>query len=78
MIARQRQEQDPARRLALIHDLQRYFAEVMPAVPQGGHTEEPVLSWAGLHGPDERFIWGGGDLGAEAYPFYWLDERLRR
>ena len=44
----------------------------MPAVPQGGHTEEVWLTWPELRGPDAHFIWGGGDLGAEAYPYYWL------
>jgi peptide/nickel transport system substrate-binding protein len=78
LILTQRREMDRDRRIAVHHEIQRRFAEWMPAVPQGGHTEEPALSWRGLRGPDEHFIWPGGDLGAEAYPAYWLDESLRR
>ncbi|MGD9892479.1 MAG: ABC transporter substrate-binding protein, partial [Dehalococcoidia bacterium] len=77
LILAQRRELDPARRIAIHHDIQRRFAEWMPAIPQGGHTQEPALAWDGLHGPDQHFIWPGGDLGAEAYPAYWLDESLR-
>jgi ABC-type transport system substrate-binding protein len=77
LIVRQRRELDLQRRVALNHDIQRWWAEQMPAVPQGGHVEEPVLSWKGLHGPDYHYIWPGGDLGAEAFPHYWLDETLR-
>lgn len=77
LILRQRRELDRDRRIALHHEIQRYFAEQMPAVPQGGHTEEPLLSWKELQGPDEVSIWGGGDLGAEAYPSYWLDAASR-
>jgi peptide/nickel transport system substrate-binding protein len=78
LILRQRREMDRARRIDLHHEIQRTFAEQMPAVPMGGQTEEPHLTWAGLHGPDELVIWGGGDLGAEAFPHYWLDDSLRR
>jgi ABC-type transport system substrate-binding protein len=77
LIARQRRETAPDRRIALHHEIQRFFGEQMPAVPLGGQTEEPHLSWRGLHGPDAVSIWGGGDLGAEAYPHYWLDDDLR-
>jgi peptide/nickel transport system substrate-binding protein len=77
LIVAQRRELDRERRIALHHDIQRRFAEWLPAVPQSGHTEEPTLAWNGLHGPDVHFIWGGGDLGAEAYPAYWLEESLR-
>jgi peptide/nickel transport system substrate-binding protein len=77
LILAQRRELDPARRITLHHDIQRRFAEWMSAIPQGGHTEEPSLAWDGLRGPDQHFIWPGGDLGAEAYPAYWLDESLR-
>jgi ABC-type transport system substrate-binding protein len=78
LIVRQRRELDRTRRIGLHHEIQRYFAEHLPAVPMGGHTEDPVLSWKGLRGPDQHVIWGGGDLGPEAYPYYWLDETLRR
>jgi ABC-type transport system substrate-binding protein len=77
LINKQRRETDMARRVAANHDLQRYFAENMPAAPMGGHVEEPVLTWKGLKGPDGHFIWPGGDLGAEAYPAYSLDASLR-
>jgi hypothetical protein len=73
----QQRELDTVRRIAIHHDIQRRFAEWMPAIPQGGHTEEPSLAWDGLRGPDQHFIWPGGDLGAEAYPAYWLDTSLR-
>jgi ABC-type transport system substrate-binding protein len=78
LIARQRRELDRDRRILLHHEIQRLFAEVMPAVPMGGHTEEPGLAWKGFHGPDEHVIWGGADLGADAYPYYLLEESLRR
>ena len=78
LIVRQRREVDRPRRIALHHEIQRYFAEHLPAVPMGGHTEDPVLAWKGLHGPDTHVNWGGGDLGPEAYPYFWLDPALRR
>lgn len=77
LILTQRRVLDPAKRIVIHHDIQRRFAEWMPAIPQGGHTEEPTIAWKGLHGPDSHFIWPGGDLGAEAYPAYWIDESLR-
>ena len=77
LILKQRRELDPGRRIEAMHEIQRYFAEHIPAVPQGGHTEEPALTWQGLHGPDEHFIWGGGDLGSDAFPYYWIDHTLR-
>jgi peptide/nickel transport system substrate-binding protein len=77
LILAQRRELEPARRIAIHHEIQRRFAEWMPAIPQGGHTEEPAIAWDGLRGPDEHMIWPGGDLGAEAYPAYWLEQSLR-
>lgn len=74
LILRQRQELEPARRVAVQHEIQRYFAEQLPAVPMGGHTEQPVLAWSRLRGPDAHRMWGGADLGADAFPWYWLEK----
>ncbi|MGE0540583.1 MAG: ABC transporter substrate-binding protein [Dehalococcoidia bacterium] len=77
LIVKQRRELDQTRRITVFHDIQRYFAEHIPTVPQGGGTEVPVLIWEGMHGPDENFGWSGGVPGAELYPKYWLDDSLR-
>lgn len=78
LVAKQRQELDQQKRIAIVHEIQRYFASEMPTIPQGGNTEQAVLSWNGLHGPDHLFRWEAGPNGAEAYPRYWLDDSLRR
>lgn len=78
LIARQRQELDRTRRIGVIHDIQRYMVENLPAVPQGGTTEVPTLSWAGLRGLGEYFQWAGNSSaqGMELYPYCWLDDSL--
>ena len=80
MIVRQRRELDRNKRIALFHDIQRYCAENMPLIPQAGHTETPTLSWSGLRGPGQVFDWPGNtsSSGIELYPYYWLDDSLRR
>jgi peptide/nickel transport system substrate-binding protein len=76
---RQQREFDRQRRISIFHDVQRYFAEEVPTVPQGGGTERPSLVWNGLHGPGETFIWVGneGAEAAETYPSFWVDAPLR-
>jgi peptide/nickel transport system substrate-binding protein len=80
LVLKQRRELDRQKRIAQFHDIQRYCAEHMPLIPQGGHTETPALSWNGLRGPEQYFQWAGNvsSSGAELYPFYWLDDSLRR
>lgn len=77
LITAQRRELDRAKRIAAFHDIQRYFAENMPTVPQGGGTEIPVLRWNGLNGPGEYVLWPGGVEGGETTPLYWIDDALR-
>lgn len=77
LIGRQRSELDPNKRIGIVHDIQRHFAEQMPAVPQGGSTELPTLNRKGLHGPDTYSMWQAGVDGAELDVKYWLDDSLR-
>jgi peptide/nickel transport system substrate-binding protein len=77
LIVKQRRELDRQKRIAVFHDIQRYFAEQMPSVPQGGGTEVPTLMWNGLHGPGEYVVWPGGIPGTESLPFYWIEDSLR-
>lgn len=80
LFASQQRQFDHNRRIEVFHDIQRYFAEEMPTVPQGGATETPSLVWDGVHGPGEYYIWVGNRNveAAEVYPYYWLDDSLRR
>jgi peptide/nickel transport system substrate-binding protein len=79
MIAKQGRELDHTKRVALIQDIQRYLVENMVTVPQGGDVDAPGLSWNGLNGPGNVFVWAGNtySVGGETYPLYWIDNRLK-
>jgi peptide/nickel transport system substrate-binding protein len=79
LIAQQRREFNREARIKLIQDIQRYCAENMPSIPEGGQVDGPSLTWNGVHGISDVHPWPGNpwSLGAEAVPYIWLDERLR-
>jgi ABC-type transport system substrate-binding protein len=79
MIAKQGKELDRTKRLAQFQDIQRYLADNMVICPQSGDVDAVGLSWNGLNGPGNVFIWAGNtySIGGETWPLYWIDSRLK-
>jgi len=78
MISAQQQIADFDKRVAAVHDIQRYMVENAVAIPfiGVGGTEAIDLSWQGL-GNRQLRVWSGGVPNAERTPHYWLDKGLR-
>lgn len=78
MISDQNRELDDNKRTQMLHDIQRWCAEQMPAIPQPGGTPRPTLAWNGFHGQAEYFPSPtNGSFGTEFVPYIWLEPSLR-
>jgi ABC-type transport system substrate-binding protein len=73
LIAAQRREFDPAKRNAIIKDIQRQMAVAMPAVPVGGLSREYTLQWPYL-GNRGWFVDFATAQATELYTQFWLDK----
>jgi ABC-type transport system substrate-binding protein len=73
LIAAQRREFDPARRNAIIKDIQRQLAVNMQAVPAGGLSLGFNLQWPYL-GNRGWFVQFAGADATELYTQFWLDK----
>jgi peptide/nickel transport system substrate-binding protein len=79
MIEKQGRELDRTRRISLFADIQRYMVENMISIPQGGDADATGLTWNGLHGPGQVFIWAGNtySAGGETWPLFWAEKSLK-
>ena len=73
LIAAQRREFDPARRNAIIKDIQKELAVRMSAVPVGGLSLGFNLQWPYL-GNRGWFVQYAGANATELYTQFWLDK----
>lgn len=73
LVAAQRKEFDPAKRNAIIKEIQRLMAVSMPAAPVGGLSREFTLQWPYL-GNRGWFVEFANASATELYTQLWLDK----
>jgi ABC-type transport system substrate-binding protein len=78
MIARQRRENDYAKRQAIIWDIQRYAAKQMYFMTDAGDALGFDLGWPWLGNWRVYRAWNGGAPSTEIDPHLWIDESKKK